>query len=129
MMEEVHAASKEIKDKAIDVCRTAKAAELQGQMTERRMSTQSLTGGPQRASIVGGGGLRASITSTLPGLEEVANSPKGGQEKRGDEYEYDYVIIGGGVAAGYLCGELVKQGLEPDSLVILSSDTVLPYER
>jgi len=40
-----------------------------------------------------------------------------------------YVILGGGMVAGYCAKELVERGLKPGELTILSSDTSLPYER
>src|SRR6185437_7998643 len=40
-----------------------------------------------------------------------------------------YVIVGGGMVAGYAAKELVERGLKPGELVILSSDSALPYER
>ncbi|CAN6558046.1 unnamed protein product [Malus baccata var. baccata] len=42
---------------------------------------------------------------------------------------FKYVIIGGGVAAGYAAREFVKQGLEPGELAIISKEAVAPYER
>lgn len=40
-----------------------------------------------------------------------------------------YVILGGGMVAGYAAKELVEHGLKPGELVIVSSDSALPYER
>ncbi len=40
-----------------------------------------------------------------------------------------YVILGGGMVAGYCAKELVERGLKPGELTILSQDTALPYER
>lgn len=42
---------------------------------------------------------------------------------------YKYVILGGGVAAGYAAREFVDNGLRPFELCILSGDDLLPYER
>ncbi|CAN6694437.1 unnamed protein product [Malus baccata var. baccata] len=42
---------------------------------------------------------------------------------------FKYVIIGGGVAAGYAAREFVKQGLKPGELAIISKEAVAPYER
>ncbi|KAL0910677.1 hypothetical protein M5K25_018754 [Dendrobium thyrsiflorum] len=42
---------------------------------------------------------------------------------------YKYVILGGGVAAGYAAREFVKQGLKPGELAIISKEAVAPYER
>ncbi len=40
-----------------------------------------------------------------------------------------YIILGGGMVAGYAAKELVKQGLGPGELTIISADDALPYER
>ena len=40
-----------------------------------------------------------------------------------------YVILGGGMVAGYAAKELVDRGLKPGELTIVSADTALPYER
>jgi NADPH-dependent 2,4-dienoyl-CoA reductase/sulfur reductase-like enzyme len=37
--------------------------------------------------------------------------------------------VGGGVAAGYAAKQLVSIGIQPGELVILSADTVPPYDR
>lgn len=42
---------------------------------------------------------------------------------------FKYLIIGGGVAAGYAAREFVKQGLKPGELAIISKEAVAPYER
>ncbi|XP_020687302.1 monodehydroascorbate reductase 3, cytosolic-like [Dendrobium catenatum] len=42
---------------------------------------------------------------------------------------FKYVILGGGVAAGYAAREFVKQGLKPGELAIISKEAVAPYER
>lgn len=42
---------------------------------------------------------------------------------------YKYVILGGGVAAGYGAAEFVKNGLKPNELAIISKEAVAPYER
>jgi NADPH-dependent 2,4-dienoyl-CoA reductase/sulfur reductase-like enzyme len=42
---------------------------------------------------------------------------------------YRYVILGGGVAAGYTVQELVKNGLAPGELAIISADDTPPYDR
>ena len=41
----------------------------------------------------------------------------------------DYVILGGGIGAGYAAREFVKQGVEPGQLAIVSADNTLPYDR
>ncbi|PQP94768.1 monodehydroascorbate reductase seedling isozyme [Prunus yedoensis var. nudiflora] len=43
--------------------------------------------------------------------------------------QFKYVIIGGGVAAGYAAREFVKQGLKSGELAIISKEAVAPYER
>jgi NADPH-dependent 2,4-dienoyl-CoA reductase/sulfur reductase-like enzyme len=40
-----------------------------------------------------------------------------------------YVIVGGGMVAGYAAKELVERGLKPGELTILSAESSLPYER
>jgi NADPH-dependent 2,4-dienoyl-CoA reductase/sulfur reductase-like enzyme len=40
-----------------------------------------------------------------------------------------YLILGGGMVAGYAAKELVSQGLRPGELMIVSADSVVPYER
>ena len=40
-----------------------------------------------------------------------------------------YLILGGGMVAGYAAKELVSLGLKPGELAIVSADTAVPYER
>lgn len=42
---------------------------------------------------------------------------------------YRYLIIGGGMVAGYAAGELAERGLRPGECAIVSADADLPYER
>lgn len=42
---------------------------------------------------------------------------------------FKYVIIGGGVSAGYAAREFCKQGVKPGELAIISKEAVAPYER
>lgn len=42
---------------------------------------------------------------------------------------YKYVILGGGVAAGYAAQEFARQGIHPGELGIVSAEERLPYER
>ncbi len=42
---------------------------------------------------------------------------------------YKYLILGGGLTAGYAAREFVEQGLDPGQLLILSAEQSLPYER
>jgi NADPH-dependent 2,4-dienoyl-CoA reductase/sulfur reductase-like enzyme len=41
----------------------------------------------------------------------------------------NYVILGGGMVAGYAVKQLVELGLKPGELAILSADNSVPYER
>ena len=45
------------------------------------------------------------------------------------EKHFKYVILGGGVAAGYAAREFGKQGVQPGELAIISKESVAPYER
>nr|ABK32073.1 monodehydroascorbate reductase [Acanthus ebracteatus] len=45
------------------------------------------------------------------------------------EKSFKYVILGGGVAAGYAAREFAKQGVQPGELAIISKEAVAPYER
>lgn len=45
------------------------------------------------------------------------------------EKQFKYVILGGGVAAGYAAREFAKQGVKPGDLAIISKEAVAPYER
>ncbi|MGH9628408.1 MAG: NAD(P)/FAD-dependent oxidoreductase, partial [Bryobacteraceae bacterium] len=40
-----------------------------------------------------------------------------------------YLILGGGMVAGYAAKQLVESGLKPGELTILSADSSMPYER
>src|SRR5213593_2378245 len=40
-----------------------------------------------------------------------------------------YLILGGGMVAGYAAKELAGRGLKPGELAIVSADTAVPYER
>src|SRR5215472_4875351 len=40
-----------------------------------------------------------------------------------------YVILGGGMVAGYAAKELVEHGLKPGELTLISRDSAVPYER
>ncbi|KAA3486753.1 monodehydroascorbate reductase, seedling isozyme-like [Gossypium australe] len=42
---------------------------------------------------------------------------------------FKYMIVGGGVAAGYAAREFDRQGLKPEQLAIISKESVAPYER
>ncbi|KAE8702265.1 Monodehydroascorbate reductase [Hibiscus syriacus] len=42
---------------------------------------------------------------------------------------FKYIIIGGGVTAGYAAREFDRQGLKPGQLAIISKEAVAPYER
>ena len=43
--------------------------------------------------------------------------------------ESRFVVLGGGMVAGYAAKQLVEMGLKPGELTILSADTSIPYER
>jgi NADPH-dependent 2,4-dienoyl-CoA reductase/sulfur reductase-like enzyme len=43
--------------------------------------------------------------------------------------EFRFVILGGGMVAGYAAKQLVELGLKSGELAILSADTSVPYER
>jgi 3-phenylpropionate/trans-cinnamate dioxygenase ferredoxin reductase subunit len=43
--------------------------------------------------------------------------------------ESRFVILGGGMVAGYAAKQLVELGLKPGELAIISADTSVPYER
>ncbi|GAB4856421.1 hypothetical protein Ancab_014339 [Ancistrocladus abbreviatus] len=45
------------------------------------------------------------------------------------EKHFKYVILGGGVAAGYAAREFHKLGVNPGELAIISKEAVAPYER
>ncbi|KAG6495788.1 hypothetical protein ZIOFF_043616 [Zingiber officinale] len=45
------------------------------------------------------------------------------------ERHFKYVILGGGVSAGYAAREFAKLGLNPGELAIVSKESVAPYER
>ncbi|KAL6838424.1 hypothetical protein ACP4OV_031669 [Aristida adscensionis] len=45
------------------------------------------------------------------------------------EKHFKYVILGGGVAAGYAAREFAEQGVKPGELAIISKEAVAPYER
>ncbi|KAH7512129.1 hypothetical protein FEM48_Zijuj12G0057800 [Ziziphus jujuba var. spinosa] len=45
------------------------------------------------------------------------------------EKSFKYVILGGGVAAGYAAREFAKQGVQPGELALISKEAVAPYER
>lgn len=40
-----------------------------------------------------------------------------------------YIILGGGMVAGYVAKELANRGLRSGELMIISADDTLPYER
>lgn len=42
---------------------------------------------------------------------------------------YRYVILGGGLAAGYAAQAFVEEGVRPHELCILSAEDTIPYER
>ena len=40
-----------------------------------------------------------------------------------------YLILGGGMVAGYAAKQFVETGLRPRELTIVSADSSIPYER
>lgn len=42
---------------------------------------------------------------------------------------YDIVIVGGGIAAGYAASEFVKQDVRSGKVLIISAESIPPYER
>jgi NADPH-dependent 2,4-dienoyl-CoA reductase/sulfur reductase-like enzyme len=52
-----------------------------------------------------------------------------GTSRRYEVDSFRYVILGGGMVAGYAAQEMVERGLRRDELAIVSSDGALPYER
>ncbi|NLG52000.1 MAG: FAD-dependent oxidoreductase, partial [Chloroflexi bacterium] len=42
---------------------------------------------------------------------------------------FKYVIIGGGVVAGYAAKEFARRDVQPGELCIVSNDNALPYDR
>jgi NADPH-dependent 2,4-dienoyl-CoA reductase/sulfur reductase-like enzyme len=46
-----------------------------------------------------------------------------------DVHEYRYILLGGGMVAGYAAKEFVEGGLNTGELGIISADTAPPYER
>jgi NADPH-dependent 2,4-dienoyl-CoA reductase/sulfur reductase-like enzyme len=47
----------------------------------------------------------------------------------GAKMKSKYLILGGGMVAGYAAKELVERGLKPGELSIISADDAIPYER
>ncbi|CAH1442114.1 unnamed protein product [Lactuca virosa] len=45
------------------------------------------------------------------------------------EKSFKYIIVGGGVSAGYAAREFEKQGVKANELAIISKEAVAPYER
>jgi NADPH-dependent 2,4-dienoyl-CoA reductase/sulfur reductase-like enzyme len=46
-----------------------------------------------------------------------------------DMHEYQTILLGGGMVAGYAAKEFVECGLKSGELGIVSADNALPYER
>ncbi|KMZ72399.1 Monodehydroascorbate reductase [Zostera marina] len=42
---------------------------------------------------------------------------------------FKYIVLGGGVSAGYAAREFAKQGVKPGELAIISKEAAAPYER
>nr|VDD57197.1 unnamed protein product [Brassica oleracea] len=45
------------------------------------------------------------------------------------EKSFKYIILGGGVSAGYAAKEFASQGVKPGELAVISKEAVAPYER
>lgn len=43
--------------------------------------------------------------------------------------EYAYVVVGGGVCAGYASAVFVREGVAKSSVAVISKESVAPYER
>ncbi|ONI01814.1 hypothetical protein PRUPE_6G160700 [Prunus persica] len=67
-------------------------------------------------------------TSPAPGVMQTRAKAKTKQRKLAAK-NFKYVILGGGVSAGYAAREFAKQGLKPDELAVISKEAVAPYER
>lgn len=52
-----------------------------------------------------------------------------GAEDAADKSFFQYLIVGGGVCAGYACREFVDNGVRPGSIGIICVDPWPPYER
>jgi hypothetical protein len=44
-------------------------------------------------------------------------------------HKLKYIILGGGMVAGYAAKELASGGLKSGELAIISADSALPYEN
>mmetsp|Transcript_53886 Transcript_53886/g.166816 ORF Transcript_53886/g.166816 Transcript_53886/m.166816 type:complete len:435 (+) Transcript_53886:89-1393(+) len=42
---------------------------------------------------------------------------------------FEYLVVGGGNAAGYACREFVAQGVQAGKVAVISAESVAPYER
>merc|ERR1719421_2168089 len=71
----------------------------------------------------------SSSSSSSP---PATNMGTGGEDEDEDEegaVQYDYIIVGGGVCAGYICKQLVESGIQSGSILLLSTEACAPYER
>ncbi|KAF5201688.1 Monodehydroascorbate reductase [Thalictrum thalictroides] len=46
-----------------------------------------------------------------------------------EDKSFKYVVLGGGVSAGYAARQFAKEGVKPGELAIISKEAVAPYER
>ncbi|XVE50383.1 hypothetical protein DITRI_Ditri01bG0158200 [Diplodiscus trichospermus] len=62
-------------------------------------------------------------------IVELKAFVKKGRTFLGFVKNFRYIIVGGGVAAGYAAKEFDRQGIKPGQLAIISKEAVAPYER
>eukprot|EP00043_Microstomoeca_roanoka_P007579 m.73220 g.73220 ORF g.73220 m.73220 type:complete len:450 (-) comp13882_c1_seq1:330-1679(-) len=58
----------------------------------------------------------------------LSSTTPGSSAKMMDE-QYKYIVLGGGVSAGYIAKAFVDKGIARNTLAIISKDKVPPYER
>ncbi|XP_031273478.1 uncharacterized protein LOC116131942 isoform X1 [Pistacia vera] len=73
--------------------------------------------------------LQPAIENLDVMTKELGRSLKAIYKDTDADYEFKYVVLGGGVAAGYAAREFVKQGVKRGELAIISKEAVAPYER
>ena len=105
---------------------------LLGRRPARPRATAAQRPLPTRALQDGGGGN--NLFSKLlfgergrDGTARIPGAPGGGGAAA--NRNTDYLVLGGGVAAGYLAAELKRKGFARDRLCIASEEGVPPYER
>eukprot|EP00166_Cyanidium_caldarium_P006298 ctg_897.g373 len=74
--------------------------------------------------------LTVAAAATASSAWWSARRPAMSMSAAGNSRKYDYIILGGGNAAGYAARQFVeKHGVAPHSLAIVSAEAVAPYER